>query len=71
MLMAGTMGGRDGGTRYAIKHGSPATHNGPGAMVEIVALLGRLLSEHLCKFAQLVETSGHIGNICKYRTNTI
>ena len=38
-LMAGTMGGRDGGTRYAIKHGSPATHNGPGAMVEIVALL--------------------------------
>ena len=38
-LMVGTMGGRDGGTRYAIRHGSPATHNGPGAMVEIVALL--------------------------------
>ena len=30
--MAGIMGGSDGGTRYAIKHGRRASQTGPGAM---------------------------------------
>lgn len=32
--MVGTMGGRDGGTRYAIRPGRRASHIGPGAIVE-------------------------------------